>query len=483
MPDKLFPRLVALMLCLGMVTLAPAMWHQDASLAQDGDDDDGGDNDDDDDDGGGAGTGGSVGAGTNGDDDSTGGGRVDDDDRPSRTTGQKPRRAPASQPPRELSRFAPGEIVTLALTDADLTTLLGQGFRVLEERPVPEIGIVARRLAIPEGSTLEAARDQVRALASGGDADFNHYYRTEESSSPTVEPAACKGEHCATLEQIGWQAPIPSAACTTSVVIGVIDTGINPDHAAFAAARLDVHRLAPDSLDPSRAIHGTAVLSLLIGSPDSRSPGLLPDAQVVAVDAFHTEDGDERADVYTLATGMDFLADRGVRVINMSLAGPPNSVLEAATAALVERGVIVVAAVGNGGPKADPSYPAAYSGVIAVTAVDATDTVYRRAGQGPHVDLAAPGVEVWTAASVSGAKPKTGTSFAAPFVTAAAAAALELKPDLDAATLIAELAAATRDLGDPGRDDVYGFGLIQARWPCGLQGPTEGVAGAVPNLP
>jgi subtilisin family serine protease len=373
--------------------------------------------------------------------------------------------------------------VTLKLTDADLTALLDQGFRVLEERPVPEIGIVARRLAIPQGITLEAARDQVRALSSGTDADFNHYYRTEESHASVTDPAVCEGAHCATLEQIGWQILPTSVACATNVVIGVIDTGINPDHAAFAAARLDVHKLAPDNLDPSRAIHGTAVLSLLIGSPNSRSPGLLPDAQVVAVDAFHTEDGDERADVYTLAAGMDFLADRGVRVINMSLAGPPNSVLEAATAALVERGIIVVAAVGNGGPRADPSYPAAYPGVIAVTAVDAADRVYRRAGQGPHVDLAAPGVEVWTAASVSGAKPKTGTSFAAPFVTAAAAAALELRPELNAQTLTAELAAAARDLGDPGQDDVYGFGLVQAQRPCGQQEPSQGKADTVTATP
>lgn len=482
MADKPLLRPVAMMLCLGLTMLGPAQWHQDVSWAQDGDDD-GGDDDDDDGGGTGGGTAGDAGGGTNGAVDDTGGDRVDDDDRPSRTTGQQPRRAPASEEPRELPQFASGEIVTLALTDADLTILLGQGFRVLEERPVPEIGIIARRLAIPEGTTLEAARDAVRALPSGGDADFNHYYRTEESPAPLAEPADCEGQHCAPLEQIGWQAPALSAVCATDVVIGVIDTGINPDHAAFAAARLDVHRLAPDSLDPSRAIHGTAVLSLLIGSPDSRSPGLLPDAQVVAVDAFHTEDGDERADVYTLASGMDFLADRGVRVINMSLAGPPNSVLEAATAALVERGVIVVAAVGNGGPKAAPSYPAAYPGVIAVTAVDAADIVYRRAGQGPHVDLAAPGVEVWTAASVSGAKPKTGTSFAAPFVTAAAAAALEERPDLDAATLTAELAATARDLGDPGRDDVYGFGLVQAQQPCGLPGPTQGAAGVVTASP
>lgn len=455
MPEKSpIIRAVAMMLCLGLVMGGPSFWQADAAWSQDSDDD----NDDDD--------GGGGGVGAPGKDD---GGQIGREGRPVRppAAGQQPLRPPAGATRRELPRFAAGEIVALKLSDTDLATLVGLGFRVLEERPVPEIGTIARRLAIPEGSTLEAARDQVRALASGGDADFNHYYRTEESSSTAIEPAGCEGQHCISLDQIGWTVPARPEACATDVAIGVIDTGINPDHSAFEDARLDVHRLAPHSLDPSRAIHGTAVLSLLIGHPESRSPGLLPGARVVAVDAFHSVDGDERADVFTLAAGMNFLAERGVRIINMSLAGPPNTVLEAAIDAVVARGVTIVAAVGNDGPNADPSYPAAYSEVIAVTAVDASGTVYRRAGRGPHVDLAAPGVEVWVAASVSGARPKTGTSFAAPFVTAAVAAELHLRPDLDPAALMARLVAAARDLGSPGRDDVYGYGLVQARPPCG----------------
>ena len=90
----------------------------------------------------------------------------------------------------------------------------------------------------------------------------------------------------------------------------------------------------------------------------------------------------------------------------------------------------MIAAAGNDGPRAEPAYPAAYDSVIAVTAVDRSGTIYRRAIRGAHVDLAAQGVEVWTAASVKGARWKTGTSFAAPYVTAAVALWLQHDPML-----------------------------------------------------
>jgi subtilisin family serine protease len=156
-----------------------------------------------------------------------------------------------------------------------------------------------------------------------------------------------------------------------------------------------------------------------------------------------------------------------VRVINLSLAGPPNAVLSRTVAELQDQlEIVLVAAAGNAGPQAEPLYPAAYDGVIAVTAIDRSGEVYRRAGRGAHIDLAAPGVDVWTAASISGGRPKTGTSYAAPFVTAAAVLVLEETPAMIPVEVAETLTAQASNLGPAGWDEVYGYGLLQLGGIC-----------------
>ena len=260
------------------------------------------------------------------------------------------------------------------------------------------------------------------------------------------------------------------AVCGAGARIGVIDTGINPTHETFDGRRLDVLTERPEGLEPSGAQHGTAVASLLIGNPASRSPGLLPEAEVIAVDAFHTAGSDERSDVYTLVQAMERLSTEEVPVINMSLAGPPNDLLEEMVDRLTEQGIVLVAAAGNAGPRAEPAYPGAYEEVIAVTAINRYEEVYRRAGQGDHIDLAAPGVGVWTAASIRGARPKTGTSFAVPFVSAAVAALAAQNPEMTREELIATVLSSARDLGEEGRDPVFGHGLLQLSEICKPEG-------------
>jgi subtilisin family serine protease len=150
----------------------------------------------------------------------------------------------------------------------------------------------------------------------------------------------------------------------------------------------------------------------------------------------------------------------------MSLSGPANEVLRKAIAAAQAKGIVIVAAAGNNGAGAEPSYPAAYPGVVAVTAVDHELKVYRRATQGPYVDLSAPGVNVWTASAQGSGRLRTGTSYAVPFVSAAAGLLLASDPGLDATALQSRLEAYTRDLGQPGRDPTFGFGLIQMAGLC-----------------
>lgn len=426
------------------------------------DDHGGGDDDDDDDDDGRPRTAG----GNTGD---------DDDDGPvvaPPRTGARPVQANDPSEPRpadarvEREKFR-REILVIGLNDADLETLEAQGFVRLSRTLLRGTMIDLSRLAPPEGLGLEEAREMVRALPSGEEADLNHFYRFDEAAS--VDGAvACTHANCWAHEAVGW----PTAAeqrdhCGPLPLIGVLDTGVNEDHELLSGALIDPVPMGSRRADPSRRIHGTAVVSVLAGQPGSRIEGLLPDARILVADVFERDGQDERTDVETLLLGLDLLAARGARVINLSLSGPENSVLARMVEWIVlEEQIAVVASVGNGGPVAEASYPAAIDHVIAVTAVDRRMRAYDRAQRGEHVDLAAPGVGLLLATSVSGAREKTGTSFATPFVTAAAALVLASDAELSPAEVAARLQAEARDLGRAGRDPVFGAGLLDMSGFC-----------------
>ncbi|WP_339823396.1 S8 family serine peptidase [Sulfitobacter dubius] len=398
------------------------------------------------------------------------GGQTAQERRVQRPSAPQPTPRP-SPPPIPRPAFAPDEIVTRGLTDEQTAQLEAQGFVVLERADLAVLGTTVRRFQVPNGVSLQEARDTIRALPNGETADFNHFYRTGQDDPANVAgpggAPACDGLHCPARELIGWPTGLPATGCGIPVTLGIVDTGLNIDHEVLAGAEIDLTRIAPEDYSPSAAVHGTAVAAILVGDPQSRVPGLLPGLSLVAVDAFYKNAGDERADAFTLIRAVDHLAENGVQVINLSLAGPPNTVLEDTLLQLTnERRIPVIAAVGNDGPRADAAYPAAYNNVMAVTAVDRSGIVYRRAIRGPHVELAAQGVEVWTAASVEGARWKTGTSFAAPYVTAAAALLLQQDPTLTPEEIRARLATSARDLGAEGFDDTYGNGLLDLGGVC-----------------
>lgn len=384
-----------------------------------------------------------------------------------------PRRA-APVPPRP--EFLP-EIVVLGLAPGDLTILLQEGFALLETRGLAALGADLIRLAPPVDLELTIARTRVRLLPSGATADFNHLYRTNQQENPASAPevprpdksADCSHANCAAHDLVGWpdrawrglNCPVPLPE------IGIIDTGVNSDHDLIENGQLDVISLSPDRADASGKVHGTAILSVFAGKPGSRVEGLLPEATYVVADVFSTVEGDERADAFSLIRGLDLMVSRQIRIINLSLAGPENTALAASIAELVQaRDAILIAAVGNGGPDKSIAFPAAFPDVIGVTALDRRGRIYRSAQRGPEVDLAAPGSGLLLATSIRGAREKSGTSFAVPFVTAAAALILASDPARTGDAVRTVLTGTARDLGETGHDPVFGHGVVQTSALC-----------------
>jgi len=147
-------------------------------------------------------------------------------------------------------------------------------------------------------------------------------------------------------------------------------------------------------------------------------------------------------------------------VINVSLVGPPNVLLEAVVLRVIARGSVIVAAVGNDGPAAPPLYPAAYRDVIGVTAVDAHRHVLVEAERGPQVKFAAPGADMAAACLAGKFSAVRGTSFAAPIVAGLLSLQMSTPDTAAAQRAVQALIHAAIDLGARGPDKVYGNGLV-----------------------
>ena len=127
-----------------------------------------------------------------------------------------------------------------------------------------------------------------------------------------------------------------------------------------------------------------------------------------------------------------------------------------------KRNAVIVAAAGNGGSSAPPAYPAAYPGVIAVTAIDASDKRYTHANRGSYIAISAPGVDILAPADGGRHAFLSGTSFAAAHVSGIVALLLERNGSLHPQGALAALSGSAVDLGPAGRDDDFGFGRADA---------------------
>jgi len=333
------------------------------------------------------------------------------------------------------------EVVALSPSPAALESARAEGFSVGRTRTLEGLDATIVVLQAPTGMSTRRALQRLRQLDPGGIYDFNHIYL---DSGVVGEGAAETSVNSST---------VPSSP-VRGVRVGLIDGGVERKHPVFRDVSIHEHGCAGGNV-PSA--HGTAVASLLVGHAEHFN-GAAVGAELYSADVYCGLETGGAVDA--VADALAWMSRERVPVINISLVGPANGLLEQLIRIVTTRGHIVVAAVGNDGPGAPPLYPAAYPAVVAVTGVDAHRRVLIEACRGKHVDFAAPGADMAAAGLEAEFSLVRGTSFAAPIAAGLFARRLTEVDRERADAAIAELTSQAIDLGTRGPDKVYGNGLV-----------------------
>ncbi len=363
-----------------------------------------------------------------------------------------PRRPGSGVPPANVRGYVPNEVLVELASSTSMRTIddLGERHRLdrLEVLNLQVTGTTMLRLRIRDRRTVPAV---VRALEAeqGIMAVQPHYYvQLQESAPPTAGPREVDQY---ALEKLR----VPQAhqlATGGQIRIAVIDSGVDTQHPELAGISLETF----NATGPGDLSHGTAVVGAIVAQAKLR--GTAPAAHILAVRAF----GGMRGVSLDVIKGLDWAIVQRAHIINMSFAGDRDPGIMRHLAIARDKGIVLIAAVGNDGQRSPPRFPAADPIVIAVTATDENDRLFGNAVVGQHVAVAAPGVSILLPAPKGQLAFRTGTSYAAPLVSGIAALLLQRNPGLDPDAVRAALVATARDLGPPGRDQQFGAGLVDA---------------------
>lgn len=318
---------------------------------------------------------------------------------------------------------APARRGVLLLIDADgavLEKIAALGLTPGTPEQIEGLDIAVSRLALPPGMSLAQAQKLLRQKVPEANATSDQLYFKSGGRGPSAGGAG------------------NVSAATVETPIGFIDGA--PAHPVTA-----VRGFAKGA--PFASDHGSAVTALAYGVGARR---------ILVADVYGNDPAGGNA--LAIAQGMGWLIKQGARVISISLVGPRSPLLERAVASAKARGAIVIAAVGNDGPAAPPSYPASYTGVLAITAVDRRNRPLIEAGRALHLDYAAPGADIRALDRTGRLVPVRGTSFAAPLVAVRAAAAFDR--GVSPGAVVAALDAEARPISSRRPDPRSGRGLL-----------------------
>jgi filamentous hemagglutinin family protein len=367
-------------------------------------------------------------------------------------------------PPPTETRFIKDEVVLQIAGNITVqrlqATVASLGLTLLASENLAITGSTVARFRIGNGRSPTQIIRALAAIQLVAVAQPNYVYTLQQESAapaPAARGDAAQqgdaGQYVLEKLQISDVHRIAKGA---NVPIAVIDSEIDATHPDLEGAvtqRFDAVG-APEKPHP----HGTGMAGAI--AAHQRLLGIAPGARLLAVHAFSSDAAKAESTTFNILKGIDWSVRQGARIINMSFAGPRDPSLGRALKAAYGKGVVLIAAAGNAGPKSPPLFPAAYPNVIAVTATDVDDKLFAGANRGKYISVAAPGVDILVPAPASSYQLTTGTSVAAAAVSGIVALLLERNPKLTPVDVRRILTASAKRLSLGERDDSFGSGLI-----------------------
>jgi hypothetical protein len=352
--------------------------------------------------------------------------------------------AGGGMPPRGERRFVPDEVITAFAASATPQAIEQLARRhnltQLETIDLPLLGTSVYRWRIngrrPVGDLVGAIEDE-RIVAS---VQPNYLFTLQEDAAKVLFTGQSHAEQYVLSKLDVEQAH--RVATGKNITIALIDSEIDSKNSNLDGVIVKNFDALGGDDKPHQ--HGTAMAGAI--AAHGKLVGIAPGAHLLAARAFD-EEHDSKARSSAIYKSLQWAADNGARVVNMSFAGPADPTLHRLLAAAADKGLVLIAAAGNARPTSPPLYPGADPNVIAVTATDSGDVIFAMANRGNYIAVAAPGVDILALAPDEALQLTTGTSVATAHVSGLAALLLECKPSLKPADVRAMLASTAKPLG------------------------------------
>lgn len=294
-----------------------------------------------------------------------------------------------------------------------------------------------------------------------------------EFIEPNFILQACASPNDKYYEDYGWYLEMINAPYVwdrgmfgSGTTVAVLDSGVKMDHEDFASDLfIGKYNAIADSQDiTDNSGHGTAVTGIVAASYNNGKgmPGIMPETKIMPVKVmdYNTSTGETEGSLEDIIRGINYAANNGADVINLSAGSTQySSLLETACRNAANKGVIFVAAAGNDSDSS-VEYPASYDTVVSVGSIERDGAHSSFSNYNKYVAVAAPGRSIAAPWNNGSYKLAAGTSFSAPQVAAMAAMVKQMDPSVNYAGFMSVIAATSADRGATGYDPYFGYGLM-----------------------